>query len=62
MEPKRTKLDPREIRCTFVGYAPNRKTYRLLNLKSNAIIESRDVEFFENLIMKDEETKFPTNK
>ena len=32
----------------FVGYAENSKAYRLLDLSSNVIIESRDVEFIEN--------------
>ena len=47
---KRTKLGPRGIKCAFVGYASNIKAYRLLNLESNVIIESRDVEFFEFLL------------
>ena len=46
----RTKMGPRGIKCVFVGYATNSKAYRLLNLESNVIIESRDVEFFENLL------------
>lgn len=49
MDPKRTKLGPRGIRSAFIGYATNSKAYRLLNLESNVIVESRDVEFFENL-------------
>ena len=49
-DPKRTKLGPRGIKCAFVGYASNSKAYRLLNLESNVIIESRDVEFFEHLL------------
>jgi hypothetical protein len=32
----------------FVGYAENSKAYRLLDLSSNVIVESRDVEFIEN--------------
>jgi len=32
----------------FVGYAKNFKAYRLLDLSSNVIVESRDVEFIEN--------------
>ena len=43
MDPKRTKLGPRAIKCDFVGYATNNKTYRLLDLESNIIIESRKV-------------------
>ena len=32
----------------FVGYAVNSKVYRLLDLSSNTIVESRDVEFIKN--------------
>ena len=53
IDPKRIKLGPRGIKCAFIGYASNRKAYRLLNLKSNVIIESRDVEFFEYLLTSD---------
>ena len=49
-DPKRTKLGPRGIKCAFLCYALNSKAYRLLNLESNVIIESRDVEFFEHLL------------
>ena len=49
-DPKRTKLGSRGIKCAFVGYASNIKAYRLLNLESNVIIESKDVEFFEYLL------------
>ena len=42
-------MGPRAIRCVFVGYAQNSKAYRLLDLESNVIIESRQVEFFENM-------------
>ncbi|MGV7927231.1 hypothetical protein PJO48_29705, partial [Mycobacterium kansasii] len=45
---KRTKLGPRAIKCTFVGYAQNSKAYKLLDIESNTIIKSRDVEFFKN--------------
>jgi hypothetical protein len=47
-DPKRTKLGPRAIKSVFVGYAENSKAYRLLDLSSNVIVESRDVEFIEN--------------
>ena len=45
---KRTKLGPRAINGVFVGYAQNSKAYRILDLVSNTIVETRDVEFIEN--------------
>lgn len=36
--------------------------YGFLNMKSNEIIESGNVKFFENLIMKDKEYEILTNK
>ena len=45
--PKRIKLGPRALKSIFVGYAENSKAYRLLDLNSNIIVESRDVEFLE---------------
>ena len=48
--PDKTKLGPRATKCAFVGYASNSKAYRLLDFESNVIIESRDVEFFDNLL------------
>ena len=47
-DPKGTKVGPRAIKSTFVGYAKNSKAYRLLDLESNVIVESRNVEFLEN--------------
>uniref|UniRef100_A0A2N9HBR3 CCHC-type domain-containing protein n=1 Tax=Fagus sylvatica TaxID=28930 RepID=A0A2N9HBR3_FAGSY len=52
-DPKRTKLGPRAIKSVFVGYAVNSKAYRLLDLSSNTIVESRDVEFIENKFIND---------
>ena len=60
-EPKRTKLGPRAIKYAFVGYASNSKAYRLLDLESNVIIESREVEFFENMSCDDNKLIEPTN-
>jgi hypothetical protein len=37
----------------FVSYAINSKAYRLLDLSSNTIVESRDVEFIENKFIND---------
>ncbi|RVW46570.1 Retrovirus-related Pol polyprotein from transposon TNT 1-94 [Vitis vinifera] len=59
-DPHKTKLGPRAIKCAFVGYASNSKSYRLLDLESNVIIESREVEFFENLLS-DSNSQVPTS-
>ena len=53
LDPKRTKLGPRAIKNVFAGYAVNSKVYRLLDLSSNTIVESRDVEFIENKFIND---------
>ena len=58
--PNKTKLVPRAIKCAFIGYASNRKAYRLLDLESNVIIESREVEFFVNLLS-DRNSQVPTS-
>ena len=47
-DPKSSKLSARGIKSVFVGYAKNSKAYRLLDLDSNVIVESRDVKFIEN--------------
>ena len=52
-DPKSHKLGPRGIKSVFVGYAENSKAYRLLNLDTNVIVESRDVEFIENKFIND---------
>ena len=52
-DPKRTKLGPRAINSIFVGYAENSKAYRLLDLDSNVIVESKDVEFIEDKFYND---------
>uniref|UniRef100_A0A2N9HAW2 Uncharacterized protein n=1 Tax=Fagus sylvatica TaxID=28930 RepID=A0A2N9HAW2_FAGSY len=52
-DPKRTKLGSRAIKSVFVGYVVNSKAYRLLDLSSNTIVESRDVEFIENKFIND---------
>lgn len=52
-DPKRTKLGPRAIKSIFIGYVENSKAYRLLDLNSNAVVKSRDVEFIENKFYND---------
>ncbi|GJU81401.1 retrovirus-related pol polyprotein from transposon TNT 1-94 [Tanacetum coccineum] len=46
--PNTSKLGPRSLKSVFVGYAKDSKSYRCLDLDSNVIVESRDVDFFEN--------------
>ena len=60
MDPNKTKLGLRVIKHAIVGYASNSKAYRLLDLESNVIIESREVEFFENLFS-DNNSQVPTS-
>lgn len=59
-DPKRTKLGPRSIKCAFFGYATNSKAHRLLDLESNVIIESREVEFLDNLLSCDDNSQTTT--
>ena len=49
------------MKSVFVGYAENSKAYRLLDLESNVIMESRDVQFLENKTQDDStnETNIP---
>ena len=58
--PNKKKMGPRAIKCAFVGYVSNRKTYRLLDFESNMIIELRKLEFFENLLS-DSNSQVPTS-
>jgi len=53
IDSKRTKLRPRAIKSVFVGYVENSKAYRLLDLSSNTMVESRDVEFIEDKFSED---------
>nr|GEY39125.1 retrovirus-related Pol polyprotein from transposon TNT 1-94 [Tanacetum cinerariifolium] len=41
------------LKSVFVGYAKDSKSYRCLDLDSNVIVESRDVDFFENFFCHD---------
>ncbi|GJY41386.1 retrovirus-related pol polyprotein from transposon TNT 1-94 [Tanacetum coccineum] len=58
-DPKRSKLGARGIRSVFVGYVKNSKAYRLLDESSGVIIESRDVDFFEDKFSNDVENSHP---
>ncbi|KAK5802758.1 hypothetical protein PVK06_030377 [Gossypium arboreum] len=50
LDQQRTKLGPRAVKGAFVGYAQHSKAYRVLDLVSNTIIETRDVVLIENKI------------
>uniref|UniRef100_A0A803PRT7 Polyprotein n=1 Tax=Cannabis sativa TaxID=3483 RepID=A0A803PRT7_CANSA len=43
----RNKFSPRAIACVFLGYHNCMKAYRLLDLHTNRIFMSRDVQFYE---------------
>ena len=45
---KKVKLGQNYQKCIYRIYAEYSKAYRLLDLKSNIIVKSKDVEFIEN--------------
>ena len=53
-------MGARANKSIFIGYAHNSKTYRLLDIESGVVVESRDVEFFEDKFSKDEENSSHT--
>lgn len=48
MDLKRVKLVNRAYECLSIGCATNNKTYRCYDLNAKLIIESNDVEFYED--------------
>jgi hypothetical protein len=44
----RTKLEPRAIKCVFIGYSPTQKGYKCYDPITKKIFLSLDVTFFEN--------------
>lgn len=44
---KRSKLDQKSVKLTFVGYCDDRKGYRFLDRSNNRITVSRDAKFIE---------------
>ena len=46
-DPKRSKLGARAMKGIFIGYAQNSKAYRILDSESGTVVESIQVEFFE---------------
>ena len=58
--PKRTKLGLRTMKSVFVGYIENSKAYRLLDLNSNEVMESRDVKFIKDKFSNSMDILIPT--
>lgn len=44
---KRTKLEPKAIKLTFVGYSDHHKAFRFIDQATNEIVISRDARFVE---------------
>ena len=42
------KLEPRAIKCVFVGYSPTQKGYKCFDPKNKKIFVTMDVTLFEN--------------
>jgi len=42
------KLEPRAIKCVFVGYSPTQKGYKCFDPKNKKMFVTMDVTFFEN--------------
>ena len=53
LDPQRRKLASRAYEFVFIGYAENNKTYKFYDLENKVIIESNDIDFFED--------RFPLN-
>ena len=57
--PHKTKLKPRGFKSVCVGYEQNLKAYRLLDLKTNVIVEFVYVEFIFNKFISDSKVQEP---
>ena len=52
----RTKLDPKSLKCIFLGYSSNKKGYKCYSPVTKKVYNSMDVTFFEN------QSYFPNSK
>jgi hypothetical protein len=57
----RGKLDPKSLKCTFIGYGGDEFGYRLWDDQNKKIIRNRDVIFNEKLMYKDRSTAQSTS-
>lgn len=51
LHPTKKKFDSRVVKSIFLGYVPNCKAYKLLDLQTNKVFASRDVIFYENIFL-----------
>ena len=54
---KRDKLDPKSVKCVFIGYGGDDFGYRFYDYTHKKIIRSRDVVFSERALYKDRDSK-----
>nr|KAJ0205671.1 hypothetical protein LSAT_V11C500296220 [Lactuca sativa] len=54
--PKRSKLGARAMKSVFIGYELNNKDYRFLDDEFGVVVETRDLEFFEDKFSRDDES------
>jgi hypothetical protein len=57
----RSKLDPKSVKCTFIGYGDDDFGYRFWNDQNKKVTRSRDVIFNENVMYKDRDRQSPSN-
>lgn len=46
----KSKLDPRAIKCVFIGYSPTEKDYKCYDPSTNRVVINLNVTFFDNTL------------